>query len=94
MKLQSDIIIQPLISEKASKREQGLNEYAIVVDPKATKVEIAAAVEKLFGVKPLQVRTVNFRKKARRNKVTQTAPKSYKKALVRLPEGKRLEIRL
>jgi large subunit ribosomal protein L23 len=93
MKLSADKIIQPLLSEKAARRESKFNEFTVVVAKDMTKPEIAMAVEKLFGVKPLAVRTVVFRKKTKRNKFIETAPKSYKKALVRLPEGKRLELK-
>lgn len=93
MKLLADQIIQPLLSEKAARRETKFNEYTVVVGKDMTKPQIAAAVEKLFGVKPLAVRTVVFRKKTKRNKFAEIAPKSYKKALVRLPDGKRLELK-
>lgn len=93
MRLESDKIIQPLVTEKTAQKEAAFNEHALVVDPKMTKTEIKKAVEDLFGVKPLSVRTVNFRKKQKKNRYVTVAPKSYKKALVRLPEGKRLEIK-
>ena len=93
MKLLADKIIQPLLSEKGSKREAKLNEYALVVDKSMTKTEIKHAVEKLFGVKPLAVRTVVFRKKTKATKFGVVAAKSFQKALVRLPEGKRIELK-
>lgn len=94
MRLLIDKIIQPLLSEKASSRENTLNEFTIVIDKKLTKTQIIAAIEKSFGVKPLQVRTINFRKKSRRSKSgTVTQPSTFKKALIRLPEGKRIEVR-
>jgi len=93
MKTLSDFIIQPMLSEKSSAREAKFNEFAIVVDKKMTKVEIYKAVEKLVGVKPLDVRTVVFRKKTKVTKFGMVPAKSYKKALIRLPEGKRFEIK-
>ena len=94
MKLLADKIVQPLISEKASSRETRFNEFTIVVDQSLTKTEIAQAVTKLFGIKPISVRTVVFRKKTRRStRGRDIEAKSYKKALVRLPEGKRLEFK-
>jgi large subunit ribosomal protein L23 len=93
MKLLTDQLIQPLLSEKSSKREGKLNEYAVVVDQAMTKVEISAAVEKIFGVKPLKVRTVTFRKKAKKTKIGFNPAKSFKKALIRLPEGKKIEFK-
>jgi large subunit ribosomal protein L23 len=93
MKLLADKIYQPLLSEKATRQENKLNEFAIVVDRSLSKTEIKTAVEKLFGIVALSVRTVNFRKKARRTKRGLLPAKLYKKALVRLPEGKRLEFK-
>ena len=93
MKLLTDKIIQPLLSEKVARRESKLNEFTIVVAKEMTKPEIAKAVEQLFGVKPTAVRTAIFRKKIRRNRYAEIAPRSYKKAMVRLPEGKRLELK-
>lgn len=93
MKTLSDKIIQPLMSEKSSQREGKFNEYSVVVDLKMTKPEIAKAIEQLFGVKPLGVRTVVFRKKTKQTKFGVVPAKNYKKALIRLPEGKRIELK-
>ena len=93
MKTLSDFIIQPLLSEKSSAREAKFNEYAVVVDKKLTKTEISKAVEQLFGVKPLSVRTVVFRKKTKQTRFGVVPAKSFKKALIRLPEGKRFELK-
>lgn len=93
MRLLADKIFQPLLSEKATKQEGKHNEFAIVVDRSLSKTEIKVAIEKLFGVAPLDVRTVNFRKKAKRTQRGILPAKLYKKALVRLPEGKRIEFK-
>jgi large subunit ribosomal protein L23 len=93
MKTFADRIIQPLLSEKTTQQSEALNEYALLVDLKMTKVEIKKAVEEIFGVKPLSVRTVVFRKKVRRSKQGEIPTKAYKKALDRLAEGQRIEIK-
>ena len=93
MRLLADKIIQPLLSEKSSSRENKLNEFAVVVDSSLTKTEIKSAVKQLFGVDALAVRTVTFRKKARKTRGGVLPAKSYKKALIRLPEGKRIEFK-
>ena len=93
MRLLTDKLIQPYMTEKSSKAQEGKNEFAVIVDPSLTKTEIKQAVTKLFGVAPTSVRTVNFRKKFKRTKQGENAPKSFKKALIRLPAGKRLEIK-
>ena len=93
MRILADKIIQPYMTEKSSKAQEAKNEFAVIVDQSLTKTEIKVAVEKLFGVVPMSVRTVNFRKKFKRTKQGEVSPKSFKKALVRLPAGKRLEIK-
>ena len=93
MKLQVDGIIQPMVTEKASQREAAFNEYTVVVDKKMTKIQIKAAIESNFGVRPIGIRTAIFRKKTKRNRYSISQPASYKKAVVRLPEGKRLEVK-
>jgi len=93
MKTVSDLFFQPLMSEKSSILEQKFNEYVVVVDKKATKEDIKLATEKVFGVTPLKVRTAIFRKKTKRTKYGFVPAKSYKKAMIRLPEGKRLELK-
>lgn len=55
MKL-SDVLIKPILSEKANKQTEKMNRYAFVVDRKANKIEIKKAVEQFYGV---QVENVN-----------------------------------
>jgi large subunit ribosomal protein L23 len=93
VRLLLDQLIQPYLTEKTTKGQNSLNEYAIIVDKKLTKTEIKQAVKSVFGVDPIDVRTTIFRKKTRRSRTAEVAPKSYKKALIRLPEGKKLELK-
>ena len=93
MKTFADKVIQPMISEKASSLEAKQNIYTVLVDKKATKLQIAKAIEQHFGVKPVAVRTVVFRKQAKKTRYGVVPAKVYKKALVQLPEGKRLELK-
>lgn len=93
MKTLADKVIQPMISEKASSLEANQNIFTVLVDAKMNKIQIAKAVERHFGIKPVAVRTVVFRKKSTKNRYTTVPAKSYKKALVQLPEGKRLELK-
>ncbi|MBS1985283.1 MAG: 50S ribosomal protein L23 [Bdellovibrionales bacterium] len=93
MKILTDKIIQPYMTEKSTKAQETKNEFAIIVDPSLTKVEIKKAVKDVFGVTAESVRTVIFRKKVRRTKKGEIAPRSFKKALIRLPAGKRLELK-
>lgn len=86
------VIKKVLITEKSTIVKDGWNQYIIAVDNRANKIEIASAVEKLFKVKVLKVRTMNmFGKKKRVGKTIGEKP-SWKKAIVTLAEGNRIEI--
>lgn len=79
--LPEDIIIKPIITEKSN---EGIEEgkYTFKVDRKATKVDIAKAVEKLFNVKVVKVNTVSVKGKAKRVGVHQGRTAAWKKAIV------------
>ena len=76
-----DIIIKPIITEKSN---DGLQEgkYTFKVNKKATKVEIAKAVEKLFDVKVLKVNTITVKGKEKRVGVHVGKTSDWKKAIV------------
>ena len=57
MKL-SDVLIKPILSEKANKQAEKMNRYAFVVDRKANKLEIKKAVETFYGVQVEEVNTM------------------------------------
>lgn len=82
-----NIIISPVLTEKAIKMKAETNSYTFWVDINANKIEIGKAVEELFKVKPLGVRTYNLRGKPKRlGRWTGRRPRR-KKAIVRLKEG-------
>ncbi len=85
MKLAQDIILRPVITEE-SMMGQALKKYTFKVDKNATKPEIKAAVEKLFGVKVEKVNTVNVRGHLRRYGRYEGYTASWKKAVVTLTE--------
>jgi len=93
MKTLVDGLIQPIVTEKSARLEKKDNSVAVLVDSKMNKTQIRKAVEEVFGVKALAVRIVNFRKKEKRNKFSIIAPQNFKKAYLKLPEGKRLELK-
>ena len=76
-----EIIIKPIITEKSSMDLQE-GKYTFKVNKKATKVEIAKAVEKLFGVKVLKVNTINVTGKEKRVGVHKGMTSDWKKAIV------------
>ena len=80
------------LSEKATLLTETNNEYVFKVDPRANKLEIKEAVEKLFGKKVAAVRTANYQgKKKRERRADFGRTKKWKKAFVRLEEGEILE---
>jgi large subunit ribosomal protein L23 len=80
------------LSEKATLLAETNNEYVFKVDPRANKLEIKEAVEKLFGKKVAAVRTANYQgKKKRERRADFGRTKRWKKAFVRLEDGETLE---
>ncbi len=86
-----EIIRRPLITEKATLRATTLNEYAFEVDYSANRSEIKKAVEKLFNVKVVRVNTLVSRKDPKRLGRFMGSRKLWKKALVKLKEGDKLD---
>ena len=85
MKTAYDIVIRPLITEQ-SMEDLDIKKYAFEVAKDANKIEIAAAVEELFGVKVAKVNTINCLGKLRRQGVSQGFTAAWKKAIVTLTE--------
>lgn len=82
----SDILIKPVITEKANTlREQ--DKYVFIVHPDATKTQIKAAIKKLFNVKVVACTTMNIMGKMKRLRGKPGRTSSYKKAIVRLEKG-------
>ena len=76
-----DIIIEPVITEKSNDELQG-GKYTFKVSKRATKVDIARAVEKLFDVRVLKVNTVTVRGKQKRVGRSIGKTSDWKKAIV------------
>jgi len=79
------------VTEKATGLE-GENKYVFKVLPKANKNEIKKAVEDLYGVNVVNVRIINIPRKQRRLGKQKGWRKGYKKAIVRIKKGQRIEI--
>jgi large subunit ribosomal protein L23 len=93
-----DVIVSPVITEKATSQQAEENVYTFIVHPDANKHQIAAAVEKTWDVVVEDVRTARYQGKARRAFMGRMSPRSpvgrrpaYKKAMVRLAEGDQIE---
>ena len=86
MRFAHDIIIRPIITEASLAATQNLR-YTFEVLPEATKSEIAAAVEEVFGVDVADVNTINMKRKPKSLGVHSGYTKSWKKAIVTLKAG-------
>lgn len=86
-----NILIKPIITEKATKFAEDKNVFTFYVDPRANKIEIKKAVEAAYGVSVENVRTINIRpdRKVRYTKTGVQTGKTnaYKKAIVQVAEG-------
>lgn len=85
-----DVLIRPLITEKTTTLMQD-NKYTFVVPLTANKVEIRQAIEQIFKVKVLDVNTTRVMGKFKRMGRTQGKRPDYKKAIVKLAAGERIE---
>ncbi|MBQ3033759.1 MAG: 50S ribosomal protein L23 [Deferribacterales bacterium] len=88
---QYDVLQKPLLTEKAMVQKESLNAVVFKVHPDATKTQIKEAVEKFFNVKVAGVRTLNFHGKMKRFGRNFGRRQDWKKAVVTLKEGEKLE---
>ena len=95
MKL-SEILIKPILTEKANGQQEKLRSYAFKVNRRANKLDIKTAVEKFYGVSVLEVNTlvVPGKNKTRSTKsgVISGVKSGYKKALVTVAEGESIDL--
>jgi large subunit ribosomal protein L23 len=85
------IIKRPLVTEKTTLAKEA-NKYHFEVDRRANKIEIGQAVEKLFKVKVVNVRTMNVNGKKKRVGRVLGRKRDWKKAIVTLAPGSSIEI--
>ena len=85
-----DIIIKPVITEKSSALVEH-NKYTFEVHKSANKIQIRHAIEQIFKVKVLSVNTMNVPAKPKRMGAFIGKTRSWKKAIVALAEGQRIE---
>ena len=85
------IIIRPLVTEKNTALME-LNKYSFEVAVEATKPDIKKAIEEIFKVQVRAVHTMNVRGKLRRRGRESGYTKAWKKAIVTLVEGNRIEL--
>lgn len=92
MKVPMKIIISPMLTEKTTRLKDRENKYVFKVAMGATKREIATAVEELFKVKVVDVRTMRYLGKLRRYGRMTGRKASWKKAVVELEKGATLPV--
>ena len=85
------VIKRPLLTEKSTRMQDQLNQVAFEVDPDANKLQIRREVEKRFDVKVTKVRTMHFRGKLKTMGRFSGRRSSWKKAVVTLAEGQKIE---
>jgi large subunit ribosomal protein L23 len=85
------VIIRPLITEKNTNL-MSLNKYSFEVDRSANKFQIRQAVESIFNVSVVKIHTMNLRGKLRRRGQKFGYTADWKKAVVTLAEGDRIEL--
>lgn len=88
----NDIIKGPLITEKLDKAREKYRQYSFIVDRKATKHDVARAVSTLFKVTVEGVRTNIVRGKTKRVGTNIGQRPNFKKAVVTLKEGDKIEL--
>ena len=86
------VVIKQLLTEKGSMMLSEGNWVTFKVHPDANKIEIRESIQKIFSVSVLQVNTQIVRGKRRRFGKTMGQSKAWKKAMVRLKEGDKIEI--
>lgn len=87
-----DVLIRPLVTEKSTRLMSETNAYTFQVALDATKTEIRQAVERIFNVRVVDVRTMRVRGKQRRLGRFQGRRPDWKKAIVKLAPGHRIPI--
>lgn len=87
----NDVIVKPLITEKISAESEANNRYGFVVNLKANKNQIKNAVEAFYDVKVVAIRTAIIPGKVKRTAKAYKKTSSYKKALVELAQGQKIE---
>jgi large subunit ribosomal protein L23 len=93
-----DVIVAPVVTERATTAQEERNVYTFIVHPDANKYQIAKAVEAAWDVVVEDVRTARYQAKTRRALLGRMNPRAqvgkraeFKKAMVRLAEGDSIE---
>jgi large subunit ribosomal protein L23 len=92
----SEVLIRPILTEKANAQQEKLRRYAFRVNRKANKLEIKKAVEEFYGITVVDVNTVvvpsKVRSRSTKAGLIQGRKPGYKKALVTVAEGDSIDL--
>jgi len=95
MKL-TEVLVKPILTEKANIQQEKLRTYAFKVDKRANKLEIKKAVEEFYGVKVAEVNTAvapgKNKSKQTKSGIVEGKKPSYKKAFVKIEEGETIDL--
>lgn len=89
--IQYDIIKRPLVTEKTNIQKEESNQVTFEVDRRANRIEITRAVEQIFKVKVAKTRTLTVTGKIKRRGRILGKRKDWKKAIVTLMPGERID---
>ena len=88
-------LFKPIITEKATKISESLNQYTFLVDKRSNKIQIKKAVEDIYDVKVDNVSTINYgserKKRYTKNGIQNAKSNSIKKAIVKVAEGDKID---
>jgi len=87
----SQVILKPVLSEK-SYVLSAAGKYTFRVHPDAHRTQIGQAVESLFGVKVVEVRTLSVKAKPKRRGLSRGRTRAWKKAIVEVAPGQSIPI--
>jgi len=85
------VLLRPLVTEKSATLTSS-GQYVFEIDTKADRRQVAAAVFAIYGVKPSNVGIINMRREPVRFGRHRGMKKAWKKAIVRLPKGKTINV--
>lgn len=88
----TEVLISPILSEKSVRIKDAENRYTFKVNPKANKSEIKKAVETLFKVKVIAVRTANQSGKLHKVGRYEGYRSDWKKAMVSVKAGQKIDM--
>ena len=89
--IQYDIIIRPVVTEKTSIQKEEFNQFSFEVDRRANRVEIRRAIEQIFNVRVAEVKTMQVKGKVKRRGRVVGKRRDWKKAVVKLIPGERID---